>query len=99
MRILRSVTSSAVDNYNVPISDLLTYGKDRCLKAIVVQCYRIDRGYAWPSYEYVAAQAMMPVRSAVRDVKGLVSKGVLIKRRQGGRGRANEYVPNWDLYL
>jgi hypothetical protein len=93
------ITKRDVINFPVPFADILTYGEYRCLQAIVVQCYRIDRGYAWPSYEYVAGQAIMPLRSAVRAVNGLVEKGVLIKNRQGGRGRANEYVPNWDLYL
>ena len=62
----------------------------------LVSLYNAKRGFAWPSLDGLAADLGVSRRTIVRVTNHLTDAQIFTKRKGGGRGHANEYVPRFD---
>jgi hypothetical protein len=84
----------------ISVSHLTSFQKIVCWRLLT----RLNRthGSAWPSHATLADELQCNVRSVKRAVKAIADDGwFLIPENNGGRwfegrGRANDYIPNWQ---
>ncbi len=55
-----------------------------------------ETGDAWPSYETLADELGVNVRSVIRAIKCLIKTGWFEASHGGGRGKSNHYRPCWQ---
>jgi hypothetical protein len=56
-----------------------------------------ERGYAWPSLTYIAAQLKMHKSTVIRSLDALRRRGWITTAHRGGRHRTNEYRISFGL--
>ena len=90
-----NLTSAKFTFYDAIVADTTLTGLDYRVAWRLLQYFNQGRGCAWPSHALLAKRLGCAERSAERSVKRLVEGDWFSKQAGGGRGRANEYVPNW----
>jgi hypothetical protein len=74
------------------VRDAKLPGAAHRVAVLLWQLQRAERGCAWPSLTYIAAQLNMHKATVVRSLQALYRRGWITKRRRGGRHRSNEYT-------
>ena len=78
------------------LEDRLTKADLKCL-AYLLESYNQKTGYAFPSYTKISEDLSLGHRQPKYSIIKLVELGYIDKVRKGGRGKANEYKPNFQF--
>jgi hypothetical protein len=65
---------------------------------VLIEYCNFDKGYAFPRQDQLAKLTGMAERSVRRAVAEVLRLKIFSLRTRGRRGRASEYVPNFDAY-
>jgi hypothetical protein len=68
---------------------------DLVIGLLLLDKYNEAKGFAWPSLEWLAAEAHVDRSTATRSVGRLISLGYFQRTSGGGRGRASHYSPRF----
>ncbi len=66
---------------------------DLVIGLLLLDLFNAAKGYAWPSFDWLASAAQVDRSTATRSVRHLISLGHFERTSGGGRGRANHYRP------
>jgi hypothetical protein len=77
------------------VSDRRLSRADVAIAFLLTDLFNERRGYAWPSFDWLAKAADVDRATVARAITRLVALGYFQREKGGGRGRANRYVPNF----
>jgi hypothetical protein len=69
---------------------------DVCVAYFIINWFNPAKGYAWPSMQRLAEVTGLSLRAVKYAVARLVKFGLIKIKTHGRKGRASEYVPNWE---
>lgn len=68
-------------------------GTEMAVAVFLLDHFNIERGYAWPTRETLAAEVGVSCVSVSRAIDRLETKGFFLIQRNKGRGISNRYAP------
>ena len=101
VRGMSAPTAKAVARLKYQLYDAMIRDGGPSVLQLRVAWRLIDRtnretGDAWPSYETLADELGVNVRSVIRAIKCLIKNDWFEARHGGGRGKSNHYRPCWQ---